>query len=399
MNKITLRMCVCAVVFLTAFVGVSVVSAAVHPKISELYGRYVFDGKMTSLAEQSGEEALEPVARNGYEMVVVPGAGENEVQVLGFFGYGGGLTATYSEEEGVLHCRQVAFFACANVSYGNGGMMVVADAGQGNTFDLHFNVSDEEGNLVITAAESLQFTAMSGSMEGDKWTYEAGYTLTKRNMNVSQDKAVGKYEFESSMVVNTALEDVWEFFDLSVVSKGEGKVTLSGLFDLADEIDADYYAEGGIIMLPVDYTFANGLYMGNYEGTPENYYGDAVMRQEAAPYLLVDGEKVTSPSSFVVNGKYDDVTGFTRSFSFIGGEGKKVPGSSVAHVSSGKGVEVLAGESALSVKTSVAGMIQLYDIQGALVGEKTGTSVRFDGLSAGVYVVKVAGQAVKVIVK
>ena len=83
--------------------GVEMVSAAGFPSVKDLYGRYKFSGECSYVDMVSGVAGEAPVpATTDYNMAVLPGESENEVKVLGFFGYGGGVTLTYNQEDGTL---------------------------------------------------------------------------------------------------------------------------------------------------------------------------------------------------------------------------------------------------------------------------------------------------------
>lgn len=393
MKHFTLNLrALCAVVFLSVAVGLS---AADYPTLADLYGRYTFNGEMTLVEDPEGEGSVEPVSRTGYTMVVLPGAGENEVRILGFFGYGGGLTATYDEEKGTLFCHQNAFFLCTAMDFISGaGLMAYVDAGMGDEgplyLDLTYNVAKTEDGIVITAAEGLTAVAMS-AIGAAEWTYAAGYTLTKSDVNVPVSSVTGTYAFEGRDVVSTTV-DATENFNLTVTEEADGKLGLSGLFGIDEKISADYMQNGGIILLPHDFTYSNGWFMGDNMD-----FG--VMLQEAEPYLLVDASgHITTSSSFILNGEPDEaMEGMMTSFSFYGGQGKK-GGDAVRTVAAGD-VKVKACGDAIEVMAPQAAAIRLYNAQGALVGAAEAASARFANLQSGIYVVKVAGSAVKVVVK
>ena len=61
--------------------------------------------------------------------------------------------------------------------------------------------------------------------------------------------------------------------------RGATPRSVKGLFDFTEEeIEADYFADGGILLFPRDYIFSNGAFMGSREGTPENDFADVVVR-------------------------------------------------------------------------------------------------------------------------
>ena len=104
--------------------GIEMVSAAGFPSVKELYGRYKFSGECSYVDMVSGAagEAPDP-ATTGYNMAVLPGESENELKVLGFFGYGGGVTLTYNQEDGTLKGETPTAVFMMGMN-----LMVVADA-------------------------------------------------------------------------------------------------------------------------------------------------------------------------------------------------------------------------------------------------------------------------------
>lgn len=387
----------------------SSVFADEFPTLNELYGRYVFNGTLTSEAEEAGESRIEPAAETGYTVVVIPGAEDNTVQVLGFFGYGGGFTATYNESEGKLTFSKNNFFLCGVFSYmASEGVMAYVDAGMENdnetpkTLDYVFNVSKEGGNVVITATNDMVAKVMAYTERGperDTWTYSAGYTLTMNSNNIPVSEAEGVYEFKSDNLVDIFIDDVSEKFDLTVTAKDAGKVVISGLFGLPDEIEADYQADGGIIILPSDFTFSNGTFTGSREGTAEYYNADAVNRQDAAPYLLVGESGLVTPSSFILNGEFDDNLYMTLSFSFIGGTATKKTTEGIDNILSQGQLSIKTAPASIIVTTDGKETVTVYNAQGATIGRTNAYTARFDGLAAGLYFVNAGNDTVKVLVK
>ena len=96
MRKFTSKFKAVLIALLAVSLGVEMVSAAGFPSVKDLYGRYKFSGECSYVDMVSGAAGEAPVpATTGYNMAVLPGESENEVKVLGFFGYGGGVTLTY----------------------------------------------------------------------------------------------------------------------------------------------------------------------------------------------------------------------------------------------------------------------------------------------------------------
>lgn len=377
--------------------GVEMVSAAGFPSVKDLYGRYTFKGELQSTL---GDGLVIP--DSGYDMVVLPGATENEVKILGFFGFGNGIIAKYDADAGTLTCTQEAAYLSANLDMMSmAGAMVTLDGGEDGSLGYVYKVSNKDG-IVFTAEKPMEASYMSYEGGGVMGTlgYAAGYTLTKQTKSVPTSSATGDYAFTGTSVVSTMLSDASEVFDLSVKSSGEGKVLLSGLFGFADEIEADYYEDGGLIVLPSKVAFANACFMASYGSDPEGLYSDLMLVEEA-PYFYVENSKLITPCSFYVYGEFDEDFGIRNTFSFTGGEAVKDGGDIVKSVADGQAGQavVYGGEGYIRVDNAGDAGIQVYDMQGMVVDTSEEVSVEFNGLKAGLYIVKVGHSTAKVLVK
>lgn len=399
MRNSTLKEKTFGIILLAFILGIQAVSAQGYPTVKELYGRYKFSGECTYVDMMTGKAAEAPVpAVTDYDMAVLPGEGENEVKILGFFGYGGGVIATYDAEKGVLKCTQEAAYFCGNMDAITGeGVMAFADAGEGGQLDYIYTVIKKDEGILITSTTSLNASYMNGT-DGKmgSLSYAAGYTLQKENNMIAVSSTEGDYNFLSENVVSTFEADAIEEFKLTVKVKGGNKVSMSGLFGFADEIEVDYYEDGGVFVLPSAVTFANGLFMGANEGDPDNIYDD-VYPVEDSPYFYVEDGKLVTPCSFYVYGMFDDVYMMRNVFSFLGGEAVK-DGSSVSSRCI-RSVKIYGADGTIRVDGDEDTVVRVYDVQGVQVASAEGATIAFDGLKSGLYLVKVGDQATKVVVK
>ena len=291
MRNFTLKLWAAGSLLLALLLGTQTVAAAEFPAIEELYGRYRFSGELT--AEFMNGMTGEPVdvvlaGTTDYDMVVLPGSGENEVQVLGFFGYGGGVTLSYDAQTGTLSGGFQEVLFCQ----GSGSLIVTVTApydpsagGYVGTVDFKFKVGMVDGTIVLTSenalsdAQYIDYTTYDmGSM-----TYASGYTLTKEDVTADLSGLAGTYEFTSQVLDMNTLPDGSDLFDLEVSVSG-GKVCLDNWFGVSGTaVEATYYEDGGILVLPHDAALSNGMYFGQEpEGMPNG---------NAAPYLLVTWAK------------------------------------------------------------------------------------------------------------
>ncbi len=401
MGNFTLRAETFSCALLALLFGTRTAQAQDYPSLEELYGRYTFEGTCTYVDMETGAEAEAPVpAATGYKMAVLPGEEENEVKILGFFGYGNGIKAKYDAGKGTLECSQEAAYICANMNMmEGGGVMVSVDGGEGGSLGYVYSVSKQDGSIVMTSQSPMTATYMSMTENGGMGTltYAAGYTLKKDGNTVPVSSAEGNYAFSGENVVNTSVDAAEEVFDLTLKAKGEGKVAVSGLFGFADEIEADYYEDGGIVVLPSSVVFENGLFMGAFEGSADFEMMDAVYPFEEAPYLYVEEGRLVTPCSFFVYGEFDTEFYTRKQFSFQGGTAVKESNGVSGHGVGKTGI--LGGDGSIRVEGTEDTDIRVFDPQGILEASAHGSAATFGGLKPGFYIVKAGGRTAKVVVR
>lgn len=353
------------------------------PALSELIGRYRLTGECTV------GEGMQVPATTDYDVAILPGSEEGTVQINGLLGYGGGIVASYDSETGALTCTQEGAYLCATVdgTYSN-GEYVVLDAGMGGSLDLNFTVTKGAEGIVISTTSPLSATLM---LQGGSAGYANGFTLTKEAVSVPASSVTGTYAFTaSSDVISNLIDDAEKNFTLTIADVGNGKLTVSGLFGLSEAtVEATYYEEGGLIVLPLNAQFTDELFMGNDE---EN----GIMSFEPAPYFFVNGNELISPSSFILRGGIDWDMFLPLDFSFIGGRAVKGT-DAIASVAGGSSTRIVVEGGVLTVTTPVAGTIVVYDMQGRVVASATGTTASFSSLPTGLYVVKAGTTSRKVV--
>ena len=401
MRNFTLKLWAAGSLLLALLLGTQTVAAAEFPAIEELYGRYRFSGELT--AEFMNGMTGEPVdvvlpGTTDYDMVVLPGSGENEVQVLGFFGYGGGVTLSYDAQTGTLSGGFQEVLFCQ----GSGSLIVTVTApydpsagGYVGTVDFKFKVGMVDGTIVLTSenalsdAQYIDYTTYDmGSM-----TYASGYTLTKEDVTADLSGLAGTYEFTSQVLDMNTLPDGSDLFDLEVSVSG-GKVCLDNWFGVSGTaVEATYYEDGGILVLPHDAALSNGMYFGQEpEGMPNG---------NAAPYLLVNGDKLVLPGYVSLNNGSEDMGEMLMpiQYAIIGGEAvKKADGDGIAsYHNTADGICVSDG--VIYVTNAEEAPVVVYDLAGVKVAEANGASVAISGLQSGIYVVKAGNRTAKVALK
>ncbi len=396
MKTYTLKLRVLLGILLFAFCCVSTVSAVDYPSLSELYGRYILRGECSYTAIK-GNSAVPVPAANGYEVAVVPGDSENELRILGFFGYGGGLTLTYDPSTGTLEGETEAVIFCM----GNNLPMCVADAGSGKTRSFTYTVGVRNGQVVIAATEALDKVTYMDFSTGDMGTlvYEAGYTMTKQR--ISRTLTSGTYAFKADadgMDMTSSLIG-FEEFDLQIILGSEDvnggkKVQTRGWFDVEDaSVDATYYEDGGVLVMPHEQQLGEGMYFGQRPADEGGY------NKNAAPFFFVGADgKLTSPSYFVLDEGLDEKTGNPIQLSFLGAEAK-LTATGVAGQKDGDDDRVYVRDGVVCMDAGIGQDVQVYGLTGAVVAERHGASVRIGGLARGLYIVKAGGRATKVLVK
>ena len=319
-----------------------------------------------------------PVPATDYNMIVLPGENENEVKLLGFFGYGNGVTLNYDAATGVLSgsTPTVIFFM-------TGSAMVTADmAATGGTVDFSYQVGEEDGKIVLTAQNALSDVTYMDMLVGamGSLSYAAGYTLTKEDVTAEVNDVAGTYEFTSSVVdMNTIMEGS-DIFDLNVTVDGDGNVAFDNWFGIADtKVTGTFYAEGGIIVLPHDVQLTNGMYFG--QGDPE-----------LGGYNPNEAVLVT-PGYVLLDNGMDETIMLPLQYATIGGEAVKKSVGIAGTVAEGD-TGIVVADGVIYVENGEA--VAVYNLQGMKVAE--GTS-QIDGLKPGVYVVKAGGRTAKVALK
>ncbi|MCD8318175.1 MAG: T9SS type A sorting domain-containing protein [Paraprevotella sp.] len=395
MRYFTFQMKAVYVALVAILLGVQNLSAQDFPSVDQLYGRYTFHGECAYDDMSGGESDEIPVpATTDYNMAVLPGDNAGEVKVLGFFGYGGGVTLNYNQEDGTLTGNVSTVVFCMTNS-----LMAVADGSASDGVDFSFKVSEQDGNIVLTAQNALTDVTLMDYNTGamGMLSYSAGYTLTQNNETYPLSDVAGVYDFVSNTVDNNTLVDATENFKLTVADAttegGEPTVTLDGWFGIENTsvTASHYYEKGGILVLPHDTLLANGLCFG---AQPEEAGG---YNPNEAPYFFVEKDKLVSPGYIVLDNGFDEVMEMSVQMAVVGGQAVK-NGSHVNSVLT-SGVAVTPGFGTISVVAAASTKIQVYDVQGAEVAATQGTTAEFNGLQAGLYLVKVGGKAVKVLVK
>lgn len=195
--------------------GVEMVSAAGFPSVKDLYGRYKFSGECSYVDMVSGVAGEAPVpATTDYNMAVLPGESENEVKVLGFFGYGGGVTLTYNQEDGTLKGETPTAVFIMGMN-----LMVVADAAStGGTVVFNYQVAEKDGKIQITAQNALEDVTIMDMENGimGMLSYASAYTMTKEEVSffVEKDKLVTP----GYLVLDNGFDEVMEMpLQMSVV--------------------------------------------------------------------------------------------------------------------------------------------------------------------------------------
>ncbi len=392
MKNYTLILKSLSVVLFSLFCGVQTLWAEKFPTVNELCGRYILRGEFT-YTPLSGTSAVPVPATDECEMAVVPGSNENEVQILGFFGYGGGLTLRYNQADGTLKGETEAVILCM----GHNLPMCVVDAG-GKIMSFTYTVGVKNGQMVITAGETLKASYMNADDKGTL-TCGAGYTMTKQK--ISRTLTGGTYAFRADaggMDMTSSLNG-FEEFDLQISygdeeANGGKKVQTRGWFDMKDAlVDAVYYEDGGILMMPHEQQLGEGMYFGQFPSDEGGY------NPNAAPFFFVGADgKLTSPGYFVLDEGLDEKTGNPVQLSFLGAEAK-LTATGVAGQKDGDDDRVYVRDGVVCMDASESIAVRVYGLTGSVVAEECGASVRIGGLARGLYIVKAGARATKVLVK
>lgn len=374
--------------------GIEMVSAAGFPSVKELYGRYKFSGECSYVDMVSGAAGEAPVpATTGYNMAVLPGS-QNELKVLGFFGYGGGVTLTYNQEDGTLKGETPTAVFMMGMN-----LMVVADAAStGGTVVFNYQVTEKDGKIEITAQNALENVTIMDMEDGimGMLSYASAYTMTKEDISYNLSDVIGEYDFASTRVDNNLLADASENFKLKITGNTSetvpSGVSVGNWFGVENtEVAAEFYADGGILVLPHDVKLANGMCFG---AQPEEEGG---YNPNEASFFFVEKDKLVTPGYLVLDNGFDEVMEMPLQMAVIGGEAVKT-GSGISSRCI-KDVKIYSSDGSIRVEGLESAEISVFDAQGMLVSSVHGATAAFGGLKSGLYLVKVGSQTAKVVVK
>lgn len=375
--------------------GIEMVSAAGFPSVKELYGRYKFSGECSYVDMVSGAAGEAPVpATTGYNMAVLPGESENELKVLGFFGYGGGVTLTYNQEDGTLKGETPTAVFMMGMN-----LMVVADAAStGGTVVFNYQVTEKDGKIEITAQNALENVTIMDMEDGimGMLSYASAYTMTKEDISYNLSDVIGEYDFASTRVDNNLLADASENFKLKITGNTSetvpSGVSVGNWFGVENtEVAAEFYADGGILVLPHDVKLANGMCFG---AQPEEEGG---YNPNEASFFFVEKDKLVTPGYLVLDNGFDEVMEMPLQMAVIGGEAVKT-GSGISSRLY-QGCQIYSSDGSIRVEGLESAEISVFDAQGMLVSSVHGATAAFGGLKSGLYLVKVGSQTAKVVVK
>lgn len=375
--------------------GIEMVSAAGFPSVKELYGRYKFSGECSYVDMVSGAAGEAPVAATtGYNMAVLPGESENELKVLGFFGYGGGVTLTYNQEDGTLKGETPTAVFMMGMN-----LMVVADAAStGGTVVFNYQVTEKDGKIEITAQNALENVTIMDMEDGimGMLSYASAYTMTKEDISYNLSDVIGEYDFASTRVDNNLLADASENFKLKITGNTSetvpSSVSVGNWFGVENtEVAAEFYADGGILVLPHDVKLANGMCFG---AQPEEEGG---YNPNEASFFFVEKDKLVTPGYLVLDNGFDEVMEMPLQMAVIGGEAVKT-GSGISSRCI-KDVKIYGSDGSIRVEGLESAEISVFDAQGMLVSSVHGATAAFGSLKSGLYLVKVGSQTAKVVVK
>lgn len=375
--------------------GIEMVSAAGFPSVKELYGRYKFSGECSyvDMVSEAAGEAPVP-ATTGYNMAVLPGESENELKVLGFFGYGGGVTLTYNQEDGTLKGETPTAVFMMGMN-----LMVVADAAStGGTVVFNYQVTEKDGKIEITAQNALENVTIMDMEDGimGVLSYASAYTMTKEDISYNLSDVIGEYDFASTRVDNNLWADASENFKLKITGNTSetvpSGVSVGNWFGVENtEVAAEFYADGGILVLPHDVKLANGMCFG---AQPEEEGG---YNPNEASFFFVEKDKLVTPGYLVLDNGFDEMMEMPLQMAVIGGEAVKT-GSGISSRCI-KDVKIYSSDGSIRVEGLESAEISVFDAQGMLVSSVHGATAAFGGLKSGLYLVKVGSQTAKVVVK
>ena len=366
--------------FVISLLFSSAIFADTYPTSDELIGRYHFSGKCSV-------EAPSIPAVNDYDVVILPAEGDNNFYICGMFGFGGGILTTYNPEDGTLTCNTDGYL-CSNLD--------MYSTGAGYWFMYSCTESPcimeakNDNGIILTATTGL--TGMD-LLSSANIIYEAGFTLTKKSVNIPVEEVAGSYDFKStSGPILSFIDEATSDFTLDITAAGEDKVNIQGLFGFDDAVEATYMSESGIILLPHNYTFSNEMKMGD----DENY--GLMNYEQPYPYFLVNEGSLETPSSFVLNNGVDEILGMLLQFSFTGGTAVSKNSDAVQSISSND-VNISVCNGTINVAVPEKENITVYSVQGTKVGSINGQNASFSNLTPGLYIVSAGKTNVKVNVR
>ena len=277
--------------------------------------------------------------------------------------------------------------------------MVVADAAStGGTVVFNYQVAEKDGKIQITAQNALEDVIIMDMENGimGMLSYASAYTMTKEEVSYNLSDVIGEYDFASTKVDNNLLADASENFKLKItgntsetISSG---VSLGNWFGVENtDVTAEFYADGGILVLPHDMKLANGMCFGQ-QPTEEGGYNP-----NEAPFFFVEKDKLVTPGYLVLDNGFDEVMEMPLQMSVVGGEAVKA-GSSISSRCI-KDVKIYSSDGSIRVDGLEDAEICVFDAQGMLVASAHGATAAFNGLKSGLYLVKFGNQTAKVVVK
>ena len=278
-------------------------------------------------------------------------------------------------------------------------LMVVADAAStGGTVVFNYQVAEKDGKIQITAQNALEdvtFMDMENGVMG-MLSYASTYTMTKEEVSYNLSDVIGEYDFASTRVDYNLLDGASEDFKLKITENTSetvpSGVSVGNWFGVENtEVAAEFYADGGILVLPHDVKLANGMCFG---AQPEEEGG---YNPNEASFFFVEKDKLVTPGYLVLDNGFDEVMEMPLQISVVGGEAVKT-GSSISSRCI-KDVKIYSSDGSIRVEGLESAEISVFDAQGMLVSSVHGATAAFGGLKSGLYLVKVGSQTAKVVVK
>lgn len=363
------------------------VSAQSFPKVNELTGRYTFTGSAT------GTDGLNLPSITGHDMVVVPAEQENQVLILGYFGYGGGATFNYDEATGKLTIAQTTI-----VIYSDGfRLMFVVDNG-GNPIDVTYQV--QKSGDVISISSTTDLLAEYKDFENGKMqdvTYTSGYSMIKQTLNVPLKSFTnGVYSFVGQELLTYVYPESFEEFDLKIyttdVASYPANVMTSGWFDHAGlQVEGKYYEDGGILLLPASVKMNDELYFGVCNDVTTN---NPDYNMNPQPFFLVNKDELTSPSYFRIV-KPSDMYPY-NDFSVRGATATFKQAASVEQLAGHGGLKVQQVDGGVLIQSAGEALIKVVDVEGRTVAQKQGSALNVNNVKPGIYVVRAGSDVVKI---